>query len=397
MQQALLILNAGSSSLKFSLYSVTRRALLAKPIVHGQIEALDEKPHFLVKDADSNFILDKYLSINACADAQTFALEYLLNWLDENLPAYSIVAAGHRVVHGADQFTQPVVINESIIKALASFNSLAPLHQPHNIAGIKALVKKLPNILQVACFDTAFHFTQTDVAQAFALPAKIAPYPIKRYGFHGLSYEYIAQVLPDYLGEQADKKILVAHLGHGASLCAMEKRQSVATTMGFTALDGLPMGTRCGNLDPGVILYLLEQQQMSIAAVTDLLYHKSGLMGVSAISADVRILLSSADPKAKFALELFVYRIVREMGSLIAALGGLDAIVFTAGIGEHAAPIRAQVCQQMAWFGIELDEQANLHNQPRISSKHSRVSINVIPTNEELVMAQHTWRYWQQA
>lgn len=396
MRQALLVLNAGSSSLKFSLYAITKNTLSDKPIVHGQIAALDEKPHFLAKSADNNILIDEQLPQAAYQDAQAFALEHLLNCLDKYVSEYSIVAAGHRVVHGADQFNQPVIINDAIIMKLESFNPLAPLHQPHNIAGIKALTERLPTILQVACFDTAFHFTQPELAQAFALPNKLSDYPIKRYGFHGLSYEYIAQVLPEYLHENAERKIIVAHLGHGASLCAMEKRKSIATTMGFTALDGLPMGTRCGNLDPGVILYLLEQQKISVNEVTELLYNKSGLLGVSEISADVRILLKSNNPKAKFAIDLFIYRIVREIGSLMAALGGLNSIVFTAGIGEHASVIRENVCQQLAWLGIKLDQEANLQDKTQISSSDSSLSVWVIPTNEELIIARHTWCYWQQ-
>lgn len=391
MRQALLVLNAGSSSLKFSIYEAAKQSLSDKPVVYGQIEALDEEPHFLAKDAANKILIDKNLPAAAYQEVQTFALENLLTWLNNYLPGYVIAAAGHRVVHGANQFSQPVIINEAIIRTLESFNPLAPLHQPYNIAGIKALTKRLPNILQVACFDTAFHFTQAKLAQAFALPDNLSSYPIKRYGFHGLSYEYIATVLPHYLQEQADKKIIVAHLGHGASLCAMEKRQSVATTMGFTALDGLPMGTRCGNLDPGVILYLLEQQKMSVSAVAELLYNKSGLLGVSELSSDMRLLLKSDHPKAKLAIDLFVYRIVREIGSLMAALGGLNSMVFTAGIGEHAAVIRASVCQQLAWLGIKLDEQANLQNKTQISSSDSSMSVWVIPTNEELMIAQHTW------
>jgi len=395
MRQALFILNIGSSSIKFSLYEIAKSHLSNKPTVHGQIEALDEKPHFLVKDANNNILVDEQFLQASSQDIQLFALTSLLDWLNKNLPEYTIVAAGHRVVHGADQFNQPVIVNKDVLNALESFNCLAPLHQPYNVMGIKALTKSLPNILQVACFDTAFHFSQSKLAQAFALPDKLSVYPIKRYGFHGLSYEYIAQVLPDYLQQCADKKIIVAHLGHGASLCAMEKRKSIATTMGFTALDGLPMGTRCGNLDPGVILYLLEQQKMSVSEVTELLYNKSGLLGISEISADVRTLLISDSPKAKFAIDLFVYRIVREMGSLITTLGGLDSIVFTAGIGEHAATIRAAVCQQLAWLGIKLNQEANLQNKTQISSADSSLSVWVIPTNEEYIIAQHTWQYLQ--
>jgi acetate kinase len=270
---------------------------------------------------------------------------------------------------------------------------LAPLHQPHNLAAIAAVAKLHPELSQVACFDTAFHHTQPELAAAFALPRAITVEGVRRYGFHGISYEYIAGVLPDVLGPVlAEGRVVVAHLGSGASLCAMHRRQSVATTMSFTPLDGLVMGTRCGNLDPGVILYLIQQKGMTPQAVTDLLYHSSGLLGVSGISDDMRTLLASDDPLAANAVALFVYRFSGELGALAASLGGLDALVFTAGIGEHAAEIRRRACEQARWLGVELDDAANAKGAARISTPASKVSAWVIPTNEDLMIARHTWQ-----
>jgi acetate kinase len=267
---------------------------------------------------------------------------------------------------------------------------LAPLHQPHNLAAIRSIVSIKPDVPQVACFDTAFHCSQPPVAQAFALPRDLTDQGIKRYGFHGLSYEYISSVLPDYVGSRADGRVIVAHLGNGASMCAIQNRKSLATTMGFTALDGLPMGTRCGSIDPGVILYLLSELHMDAPGITDLLYYRSGLLGVSGLSSDMRELLTSDSPRAAEAIDLFVYHIQRELGSLAAALGGLDVLVFTAGIGEHAAPIRARVCQDLQWLGVQFDETANRSGGPKISNDNSAVSVWVIPTDEDLMIARHT-------
>lgn len=395
LHTAILVLNSGSSSLKFSLFAPDKDAL--QRIVYGEIEALDEKPYFWIKDtADKLLYKQTDFDTSFKTDRQTSAITTILEWIQKNLSNYTLTAAGHRVVHGGDKFTKPTVINDHVLQQLELLDPLAPLHQPFNIAGIRALKQQNAALFQVACFDTEFHTTQPPVAQAFALPASLpSPIAIKRYGFHGLSYEYIAEVLPSHLGAQADGKIVVAHLGHGASMCAMQNRQSIATTMGFTALDGLPMGTRCGNLDPGVVTYLM-QQGMSYDDITQLLYNQSGLLGVSGISSDMRTLLQSADPKAKFALDLFVYQITRQLGSLAAALDGLDGLIFTGGIGENAAAIRASVCAQAEWLGVRLNTQANQQNLAKISASDSKVFVYTIPTNEELVIAQHTWGLWQQ-
>jgi acetate kinase len=278
----------------------------------------------------------------------------------------------------------------AVFAKLEALSPLAPLHQPHNLAAIAALSKLHPKLSQVACFDTSFHTTQPAVATAFALPRVLTGQGVKRYGFHGLSYEYIASILPDHLGPRADGKVVVAHLGHGASMCAMTKRRSMATTMGFSALDGLVMGKRCGSLDPGVILYLLDYEAMNSKQISHLLYEESGLFGVSGISDDMRELLASRDPYAAEAIELFVYRIVRELGSLVAALGGLDALVFTGGIGEHSAEIRARICRQATWLGMRLDERANAAGGPMISESAGSVSVLALQTNEEYVIARHT-------
>jgi acetate kinase len=297
------------------------------------------------------------------------------------------------VVHGAQKFSQPVVLDAAMVDELRGFIPLAPLHQPHNLAGVDALSAALPGVPQVACFDTAFHRSQPEVAQLFALPRAITAQGVRRYGFHGLSYEYIAEVLPQRLdAARAHGRVIVAHLGNGASMCAMKDLKSQASTMGFTAVDGLMMGTRTGNLDPGVLLYLMEYRGMDAAALTKLLYKESGLLGVSGISQDMRILLESAAPEAREAVDLFCYRIVREIGSLAAALGGLDALVFTGGIGERGAPVREKVCAGLDWLGVRLDGAANARNATQISTSESRIAVCVIPTNEEWIIARHTAR-----
>lgn len=318
------------------------------------------------------------------------ALGVILEWIEARSTGEPLAAAGHRVVHGGVRYAKPVQITLGVLQELEALIPLAPLHQPHNLAPIKSLMKHKPDMAQIACFDTAFHRTQPDVAQAFALPFELSESGIKRYGFHGLSYEYIASVLPEHLGSSADGRVVVAHLGAGASMCALRGRRSVATTMGFTALDGLPMGTRTGTIDPGVILHLMSERRMSLGDVNDLLYKRSGLLGMSGVSSDVRDLLGSHAPRARHALDVFVYRVGRELGSLVAALGGLDALVFTAGIGEHAQSLRARVCRDAEWLGIHLDEAANAAGGPRITRPDSAATAWVIPTNEELMIARHT-------
>jgi len=296
------------------------------------------------------------------------------------------------VVHGGESFVQPTMLTPEVVAQLARLERLAPLHQPHNLAAVRAIVVLAPGLPQIACFDTAFHAGQAWVMQAFALPQQISRAGVRRYGFHGLSYEYIANVLPAVLGPVADGRIVVAHLGNGASLCALQGRRSVASSMGFTALDGLMMGTRCGSLDPGVVLYLMAEHGMSVDEVEEVLYRQSGLLGVSGISSDMRTLEASPHPDAAAAIDLYVNRIARELGGLAAALGGLDAIIFTGGIGEHSATIRRRVCQDAAWLGVELDEASNLSSGPRVSTPTSRTSAWVIQTNEELMLAKHAQR-----
>ena len=390
MADALLILNAGSSSIKFALFAhgnpVPQQALML-----GQIDGIGAKPHLKAKDASGKTLDDADLQLAGPLDHQhKAAMGYLVEWLHAHEAGWRIAAVGHRVVHGGQRFSAPTLLDDENIDALRTFIPLAPLHQPHNLAGVDAMRAALPGIPQAACFDTAFHCSQPPVAQLFALPRAITAQGVRRYGFHGSSYEFIADTLPRHIGSKADGKVIVAHLGNGASMCAMEQRKSVASTMGFTAVEGLMMGTRTGALDPGVMLYLMEYQNMDAKALTKLLYKESGLLGVSGISQDMRELLASDRPEAKEAVDLFCYRINREIGSLAAALGGLDALVFTGGIGEHAAPVRAMVCRAAAWLGIELDTEANARDAERISAPVSRVDVLVLPTNEEWMIARHT-------
>lgn len=387
MSDVLLILNAGSSSLKFSVF---RDSDPPELVLRGQLGSLLTKPRFVARDAAGQVRGERTWPAGSTM-GHVGAIEFLFDWGRDKLGESRLVAAGHRVVHGGTKFTQPVIVDDGVLTELGSLVPLAPLHQPHNIAAIRAVASHAPHLPQIACFDTSFHRTQPSVAQQFALPRKLSESGIQRYGFHGLSYEYIAsqlsQVMPDPTG-----RTIVAHLGNGASLCAMRDGVSIATTMGFTPLDGLVMGTRCGAIDPGVLLYLMDQHGLDARALERLLYHESGLLGVSGISSDMRTLLDreANEPHAAEAIELFVDRIVREIGSLAAALGGLDALVFTGGIGEHAAPIRDRVCRAASWLGVELDETSNNLNGPRISWPDSRVSAWVIPTNEELMIARHT-------
>jgi acetate kinase len=391
MTDAILALNAGSSSIKFSLFDTTNGISSHSLLYQGAVDGIGGNPHFLVQDTTGQRLVDEQLKTKATTQpGHKEALGVLLDWVERQETGLTLIAVGHRVVHGGTLFLAPVLVDSQVINQLESLVPLAPLHQPHNLAAIRSIATINPNVPQVACFDTAFHCTQPPIAQAFALPRDLTDQGIKRYGFHGLSYEYIAAVLPDYVDYRADGRVIVAHLGNGASMCALQGRKSLATTMGFTALDGLPMGTRCGSIDPGVILYLLSELHMDAPGITDLLYHRSGLLGVSGQSSDMRELLTSNSPRAAEAIDLFVYHIQRELGSLAAALGGLDVLVFTAGIGEHAAPIRARVCQDLQWLGVQFDETANRSGGPKISSDSSAVSVWVIPTDEDLMIALHT-------
>jgi acetate kinase len=317
------------------------------------------------------------------------ALPAILQWARERLGARRLAALGHRVVHGGLRYSRPARVTPELLGELEALVPLAPLHEPHNLAPIKMAMSLNPELPQVACFDTAFHRTAPEVEQAFALPYSFYEEGIRRYGFHGLSYEYIASVLPERVPEIANGRVVVAHLGNGCSACAMRNRVSIATTMGFTALDGLPMGTRCGELDAGVILHLMQQKGMSAEQVVDLLYRRSGMLGLSGISSDFRELLASDDPRARFAIDVFCYRVASHIGSLAAALGGLDGIVFTAGVGENAALVRSAICRACQWLGLELDEAANREHRQRISAPDSRVAAYVIKIDENLMIARH--------
>jgi len=387
MDDYALVLNAGSSSLKFSMFAEHgARTML---LVRGHAEGLSTSPRFIAKSAEG-VVLEEKAWGDGVSLGHEGAVEHLVGFLRGRLAQHRLVGVGHRVVHGGLEYVKPARVNAGVVAALEKFVPLAPLHQPHNLAPIKTLLARQPDVPQVACFDTAFHRTQPVVAQAFALPKSITDRGVQRYGFHGLSYEYIASALPAITPAAAKGRTIVLHLGNGASMCALAGGRSMASTMGFTAADGLPMGTRCGNLDPGVILYLIDQLGMDTRAVEDLLYRQSGLLGVSGVSSDMRALLASDDPRAKLAVDLFTYRIGRELGSLAAALGGVDAIVFTAGIGENSAVLRERVLLEAAWLGVALDRSANERKGPRISASNSRVTAWVIPTNEELMIAQHT-------
>ncbi|MDP3583887.1 MAG: acetate/propionate family kinase [Thiobacillus sp.] len=387
MNAALLILNAGSSSLKFAIY-LAGPANALQIRYRGVIEEIGREARFrLLHAADAEDRVDRAVP---AADHEQ-ALRHLLDWLHTRHPDLSLSAAGHRVVHGGADYIHPVRVDAVVLSDLEKLIPLSPLHQPHNLAGIRALARLRPDLPQVACFDTAFHHTLPPRARRFALPRELDERGIRRYGFHGLSYEHIAAVMPDYLGDAAAGRVVVAHLGNGASLCAMQHGRSVETSMGFTPLDGIPMASRCGALDPGVLLYLLREEGMSLDQLDDLLHHRSGLLGLSGISGDVRVLQASDDPHAAEALDLFAYRTSQAIASHAVALDGLDALVFTAGIGEHAASVRAAICRRLAWLGLELDDAANHRHGPCISPPHSRISVWVIPTNEEYVIARHAW------
>lgn len=390
--QAILVLNAGSSSIKFATFEHAASAAALRPIGFGHVAQIGAEVEFAVEAGGS---MQPERS-RAPSPQGTFdhvaAMAMVFNWIEAQHGQLQVVAAGHRVVHGGQKYLTPVRVNDEVLRDLDALVPLAPLHQPNNLNAIRALLQTLPELPQVACFDTAFHSTQPGVAQAFALPREITDAGVRRYGFHGLSYEYIATQLPRVLGDRANGKVIVAHLGNGASLCALVDRKSVASTMGFSALDGLVMGTRCGMLDPGVVLYMLQELGMAAQEISQMLYSRSGLLGLSGISADMQILLASSDPRAAKAIDLFVYRIACEIGSLAAAMGGLDALVFTAGIGEHAALIRHRVCLACESLGATLNERANSNGEELIHAAESTLRMAVVPTHEELMIAAHTVR-----
>jgi acetate kinase len=389
MQGCISVVNSGSSSIKFSLFDNVETEDL-RLVFGGQVEGIGVAPRFKARNDRNETIEEKTWEHSPDVNHESL-MGHIIGWIREQRQrlGLSLIGVGHRVVHGGEAYDRPVRVDAAVLKDLETFISLAPLHQPHNLGPIKAVMKLGPDIPQVACFDTAFHRTNPAVAQLFALPRRLSAQGIRRYGFHGLSYEYIARRLRVLDPEAAAGRVIVAHLGSGASMCALRDGQSIASTMGFSAMDGLPMGTRPGNLDPGVVLHLIEEKGMSVDELVNLFYKQSGLLGVSGISNDMRVLLDSDAPHAQEAIDLFVYRIQRELGSLAAALGGLDALVFTAGVGENAPAIRARVAEAARWLGLNLDEEANAGGQSKISQAGSPVAAWVIPTNEELMIATH--------
>ena len=384
MTDAILVLNAGSSSIKFALYPATGSG---PPLISGKIEGIGRAPDFCAHDAQGHDIAEDGLQEIEASAAHGELTVGLLDWVRHHHDGIDLVAAGHRVVHGGRLFAGPVMVNMQVLSELEELVPLAPLHQPHNLAAIRAISSWDPELPQVACFDTSFHRCQPRVAQLFGLPRQLSDEGIIKYGFHGLSYEYIASVLPDHIDRRADGRVIVAHLGNGASMCAMSRRQSIATSMGFTALHGLMMGRRCGTLDAGVVLYLIQQKGMSAPDVEHLLYHESGLLGVSGISNDMHTLENSTNPHAREAIDLYCYRAAGELAKLITALGGLDTVVFTAGIGENSSAVRKNICDRLNWLGVELNEIANAKNATSISAAGSGIDVLVIPTNEEAVIA----------
>ena len=376
------VINAGSSSVKFSVYDRDRR------ILGGQVDGIGVRPSASAIGPDGKAVEPPDLG-EPPPTLPSEVLPTILPWVREKIGGRQLSALGHRVVHGGLHHSRPARVTPELVAELEALVPLAPLHEPHNLAPIKMAMRLNPELPQVACFDTAFHRTAPEVEQAFALPYSYFEEGVRRYGFHGLSYEYIASVLPQRVPDIANGRVVVAHLGNGCSACAMRERVSIATTMGFTALDGLPMGTRCGELDAGVVLHLIQQKGMTAEQLVDLLYRRSGVLGLSGVSSDFRQLLASDDPRARFAIDVFCYRVVSHIASLAAALGGLDGIVFTAGVGENAAPVRSAICRACAWLGLELDEAANEEHRERISTPKSRVAAYVIKTDENLMIARH--------
>ncbi|HEU4358791.1 MAG TPA: acetate/propionate family kinase [Xanthobacteraceae bacterium] len=382
---AILVVNAGSSSVKFQIFGIEPAA--PRRLIKGQLDGIGTRPRLSATAGDKSSLIDKAYVPGQVADVPA-AMATVASWLRET-QRFNLLAVGHRVVHGGPQYDRPVIIDEAVVANLEQYVSLAPLHQPNNLAPIRTLLKSRPELLQVACFDTAFHHGHSAVADHYAIPEHFYSEGVRRYGFHGLSYEYVAQRLREVTPTVAAGRVIVAHIGSGASMCALANGRSIESTMGFTALDGIPMGTRPGQIDPGVLLYLLSEKGMQPAAVQDLLYHESGLKGLSGISNDMRELQSNSDPRARLAVDYFVYRIGLNAGMLAAALGGLDAFVFTAGIGENSPTIRARIAEKLAWLGVVFDPAANADGKSPISRPESRISLLVVPTDEELMIAQH--------
>jgi len=379
------VINAGSSSIKFAIINDDPEQSL---LFRGQMEKIGVGPSLTVEGPAGEKLIEKEWGAKDIDHHS--GTRIILESCIALLGGETIEGIGHRVVHGGTSFAAPTVVTKDVVASLKALCPLAPLHQPHNLTPIESIMAEAPHIRQVACFDTAFHQTQQQLAQNYALPRELTEAGVKRYGFHGLSYEYVSGKLRDVAPDQADGRIIVAHLGNGASLCAMHHGRSVATTMGFTAVEGLVMGTRCGSIDPGVLIYLMDERGMDARALEDLIYKKSGLLGVSGMSSDMRTLRGSDDPRAREAIDLFIYRIVREIGSLSAALGGLDGIVFTGGIGQRDTKTRKEVIDGCGWLGAAIDEQLNAAGQGRIDATTSRIPVWVLPTDEERVIARHT-------
>ncbi len=388
MTDTILTLNAGSSSIKFAAYAAEDAD--SSPSVAGKITGILRSPEFKAINAQGDRLPGNGLDLIDQEATHDDLIIRLLDWIHDQLGNGNLAAVGHRVVHGGRHFLEPVFLDDKVVRDLAALNSLAPLHQPHNLAAIEVIQNRDPDLPQIACFDTSFHHTQHPLAKQFALPRSLTEDGIIRYGFHGISYDYLSSVLPDHLGEKAEGRFVIGHLGNGASLCAIKNRQSVATTMGFTALDGLMMGRRCGTLDVGVVLHLLNDRNMEAKEVEDLLYNKSGLLGVSGLSNNMQDLEQSSDPAAKEAIDLYCYRTANEIGKLIPALGGLDGLVFSAGIGENSPLVRRRVCDYFQWLGVEIDEALNSENASLISTENSEIDVLVVPTDEELVIARAT-------
>ena len=384
---AVLVINAGSSSLKFSLFREVGNELAS--VVHGQLDGVGTQPRLRATDTLNATLIDRQYAAAEVNDVQQ-AITLTSAWLREHLRDEALHAVGHRVVHGGADYAQPVMIDANVLTALEKLIPLAPLHQPHNLAAIRAVRESQPGVPQVACFDTAFHRSHPLLADLYALPYDYYVEGIRRYGFHGISYEYIAASLPQVAPAIAEGRVIVAHLGSGASLCALHDGKSVDSSMGFSPLDGIPMGTRPGTLDPGVVLHLINQRGLTGKELESLLYKQSGLLGLSGISNDMRVLLESNEPRAQLAVDYFVHHTAKQIGALAAVLGGIDGLVFTAGIGEHSAEIRVRIMQACAWLGVRSDDAANQDNSLCISHKDSAVSVWVIPTNEELMIARHT-------
>ena len=382
-----LVLNAGSSSLKFAVFKVAAETGTFEAVLRGQVSGIGSTPLFRASAATGRDIAST--EIGGIGNHRQ-AIAHALNWASDHAAGLRLIGVGHRVVHGGPDRGRPALVTPELVGELEGLSPLAPHHQPHNLAAIHAVAETAPELPQVACFDTAFHATQSRVARMLPLPASLRAKGLQRYGFHGLSYEFISSAVPSYNDGALPRRLVVAHLGNGASLCAIRDGNSVATSMGFSTLDGLLMGTRCGSIDPGVLLHLMREQNMDESALSHLLYNESGLLGVSGVSADMQVLLNSDRPSAADAVELFCYTLVRAIGSMAATLGGVDALVFTGGIGEHAGVIRERVCAQLEWLGVDFDVTANSAGESRISSPDSDVTVWVIPTNEELVIARHT-------